>query len=81
MPKEIIYSRYLGNDEAPEPWVKIGWSKEAEHVELATLNADDYPLEPFPEANGWFVQMDRPGINRLIKALRQARDDAYGKDE
>lgn len=30
---------------------------------------------------GFFVDLDRGGINHLIKQLRMARDQAYGKDE
>lgn len=81
MPKEIIYGRYHGTDEDPEPEVRLGWSKEAGHVELATINVDGQVLHPTPEGNGWFVALDRYGINRLIKCLRQARDDAFGRDE
>lgn len=38
------------------------------------------PVEcPNGEA-GWFVQLDRAGINRLIHTLRRARDQAFGRD-
>lgn len=30
---------------------------------------------------GWFVQLDRDGINQLIRHLREARNQAYGRDE
>lgn len=33
--------------------------------------------EPF---DGWFVPLDRDGINKLIRDLRRARDAAYGAD-
>jgi hypothetical protein len=33
--------------------------------------------EPFL---GWFVTLNRDGINRLIRALRRARDEALGAD-
>jgi hypothetical protein len=29
---------------------------------------------------GWYMQLDRDGINRLIRSLRRARDAAFGKD-
>lgn len=29
---------------------------------------------------GWYCQLDRAGINRLIRLLRKARDAAYGSD-
>lgn len=31
--------------------------------------------------DGKFISLDRNGINRLIMALREARDDAFGKDQ
>jgi hypothetical protein len=30
---------------------------------------------------GLWATLDRSGINRLIKMLRKARDEAYGRDE
>lgn len=30
---------------------------------------------------GVWLTLDRPGINRLIRTLRRARDAAYGRDE
>lgn len=86
MPKVVIDDRFTGHDDdavaAGSPsQLKIGWSKEAEHVEVATIAPDDMVLHPTPEGNGWFVQMDRSSINRAIRALRQARDDAFGKDQ
>jgi hypothetical protein len=30
--------------------------------------------------NGWFVDLNREQINRLIRVLRRARDAAYGAD-
>lgn len=32
-------------------------------------------------ADGFFVDVDRRGINDLIRHLRRARDQAYGRDE
>ncbi len=31
--------------------------------------------------DGQYTDLDRHGINRLIRALREARDKAYGRDE
>lgn len=31
-------------------------------------------------SEGWYCQLDRNGINRLIRTLRKARDAAYGSD-
>lgn len=79
MPKEFIFSEF--GDNIPDLGLRIGWSKEHETVQIATVAADEIRLEPTPEGNGWFVSLDRHGINRAIKALRKARDDAFGKDE
>lgn len=39
-----------------------------------------------PDPDGWtwdgqFTDLDRHGLNQLIRALREARDKAYGRDE
>jgi hypothetical protein len=33
-----------------------------------------------PEMSGWFVDMDREQLNRMIRVLRRARDSAFGAD-
>lgn len=57
--------------------IKVGWSKEAGHVEIAVLPTYEHEHDGVT----WYTQFDRRGINRLIRVLRTARDDAYGKDE
>lgn len=34
-----------------------------------------------PAQQGWYVGLDRRGINDLIRVLRRARDQAFGRDE
>lgn len=95
MPKEVVRSRHEVDDGAG-PYVRLGWSKDAEVVELGTavpegegrlqLKSTDPADEGWGNVEGiedvgWFVQLDRPGINRLIRLLRQARDQAFGRDE
>ncbi len=85
MPKEYVEDKHAGHDNAEVAAgsafkVRVGWSKEAEHVEIATISTKLSYEESTPEGNGWFVQLDRSGINRLIRILRRARDDAYGSD-
>ena len=60
-----------------DSFVKLGWSKEGEHVEIAIMREADDEVHN----ERWHSQLDRTGINRLIRILRQARDDAYGRDE
>lgn len=82
MPKELIFQHTsYGDPDTRRPVTRVGWSKEAGHVEIATMMPDGIPLEPGPEANGWFMQLTRSEINQLIRVLRKARDQAYGKDE
>lgn len=61
--------------------VSLGWSKEQGSVQIATLADEGRVLNDLPEGNGWFVSLDRAGCNRLIRLLRKARDDAFGRDE
>jgi hypothetical protein len=56
--------------------VKVGWSKDLEHVEIAVIHHRDGAGDGDP--NCWHSQFDRDGINTLIRTLRKARDAAYG---
>lgn len=63
--------------------LEIGWAHE-KWVQVATTNAhsklsldEDGTPDPF---DGWHVTLDRDGINRAIRALREARDKAFGAD-
>jgi hypothetical protein len=53
--------------------LEISWTA-GSHVQAATLN-------PNTPDSGWYVDLDRAGCNRAIRALRRARDHAYGRDE
>lgn len=39
------------------------------------------PGTSFQHFGGWHVDLDRAGINDLIRVLRRARDQAFGRDE
>lgn len=60
--------------------VIVGWSKETGHVEIG-VNALEIATQHGSYDSGMFATFDRAGINRLIRTLRKARDDAYGRDE
>lgn len=75
------------NDEVVDGFrVEIGWEQDR-YAQVATTNVhstlrledDDTPenSEPF---KGWHVTLSREGINRTIRALRKARDAAFGAD-
>jgi hypothetical protein len=61
--------------------VKLTWSREdaGGYVQLVTFK-DDNSYESEHELP-MYVSLDRAGINRLIKHLRRARDQAFGADE
>lgn len=85
MPKEIVYSRYAQTaptEDVVEPFVHVGWTRDARHVEVATVMPDTSRelRSETPNHYGWHVQLDRDGINDLIHRLRKARDSAFGKD-
>lgn len=73
MPKEITYGR------PSDVNVEVGWTRNLPGVAVASLNESvgDGPADP---ARGWFAHLDREGVNRLIRALRKARDQSFGAD-
>lgn len=73
MPKELIHSATRSGD-GDSSRMQIGWSKEAEYVQVATSAGSS-------EHAGTFVTLDRHGINNAIRTLRRARDQAFGRDE
>ena len=72
-------------DPLPYPLrVQVGWSAtEYPTVQVSTVcpavNLAGQLLEQ-KNADGFYVHLDRDGINRLIRALRKARDAAFGAD-
>jgi hypothetical protein len=84
MPKEIIESTgpVVGSNNtlsAVSMAMSVAWGREGGHVQVGTYN----PLvldQHSPEA-GWYIDLDRAAINRLIRVLRRARDQALGRDE
>lgn len=77
-PPDCTGSRLVALDDSA---VKVGWSKDTEHVEIAIIQDRDREDGGVPDEDAWHSQMNRNGINRLIRILRRARDDAFGKDE
>lgn len=82
MPKENINDMVIRGFRTEVTWMP------EKHVQLATVNQQsklnlpgDNPGDPDQSFNGWRVTLDRDGINRLIRALRRARDSAFGRDE
>ena len=78
-------------DEPDSFRVEVGWKGLHDDipgvVQVATTNEhspftfpDTDPHTPTLPFHGWHATLDREGINLLIRALRKARDAAYGAD-
>lgn len=90
MPSEKIYRTITATeipsqpDLAPSPvtyreTLEVKWLPDRE----VSVSIEHEPLQGLPGEEPWAAAMtlDRGEINRLIKALRRARDTAYGRDE
>ena len=88
MPKEVVRA----NAEAPEgaiggyTVVEVGWSRETGHVQIVTKCLNDLggrlvEDEGIHYTDGMYASLDRRSINTLIRHLRRARDQAFGRDE
>ncbi len=80
MPRENINS----DDENAATRVEVCWQP-GRSVQVTTALREDIPCSSEAPAHtrytpGTYVSIDRAGINRLIRALRRARDAVFGKD-
>jgi hypothetical protein len=78
MPKEIIGRGIAPFNPTWDLGFEVTWGLDTESVQVASAN---FARAPYTEASGWRVDISRDNINRLIKVLRRARDQAYGVDE
>lgn len=76
MPKELVYGTVNAEPHVGSG-VEIGWGRDGQYVQMAT---GPVPVTGFDSERAHYVQLDRAGVNRLIRALRKARDQAYGRD-
>lgn len=82
MPVEYVRGEWMGDEEdGVETLVKVGWSPEAVQVACIGRATRTHDTIAASGDEGWYVTLDRYGINELIRRLRQARDKAYGRDE
>lgn len=85
MPKE-----YVGQAPQVDGSVTVKWGRDSAEVQLTVtgpvgwrgeLILSDSAIDP-DNALDWHVSLkQRFEVNRLIRLLRQARDQAFGKDE
>jgi hypothetical protein len=91
MPRETVFGNQLAldpNDPNPSvPIVDVMWSREAGYIQIVTKLTDPnggrftHDFEGVHYTDGMHVDLDRAGINTLIRNLRRARDQAFGRDE
>jgi len=84
MPKELICTGKTGESGS----VVVGWSKHAEKAQIGVQRVTGdtsmrvgVPCEPLVETSLFTDFTSRSQINALIRLLKQARDDAFGRDE
>jgi hypothetical protein len=88
MPKEMIKAESFD--------VEVSWGREMQCVSVATVMPDqrtaDEPADllelvnaapdGWKDARGLYASIEsRSGVNKLIRDLRRARDQAFGRDE
>jgi hypothetical protein len=83
MPKEIVVASwdYIPEDEEVEPLVEVSWQRGLEHVQVVTYSRSKITHDTADRDTAQFVTLNRTAINQLIRNLRKARDQSFGKDE
>lgn len=70
MPAEKFYPQ-TAVENKPSDMLELAWHRDYPGVYLTMLVS----------GTGSAIELDRSGLNRLIKALRKARDQTFGADE
>ncbi len=93
MPKEVTYGQQVysetSEDKPRVPQVNVLWGRDGGYVQIVTKATDaeggryagDYDECQSDVSDGFHVDLERGEINKLIRDLRRARDQAFGKDE
>lgn len=85
MPKELIHSdpALWNDDDENRGYLELRWSRETDSVQVASvvLRKSDHSPVTREVQGGWYIDLNRRSINQLIRNLRRARDQAFGKDE
>jgi len=71
MPAEKFYPTSAIENE-PSDNLEVAWHRDYPGVYLTLVTC---------EGGAHAVDLDRSGLNRIIKTLRKARDQTYGSDE
>lgn len=65
-------------DERLRAWTEL---KQGRVYMAGDPDAQTAPGTAFTLFDGWHVDLDRRQVNELIRVLRRARDQAFGRDE
>lgn len=72
MPKENVHTK------DPLERVEVRWQPD-QYVQIGTVKLAT-PDSEIAGVEGIYLDLDRYGVNRLITALRRARDAVFGRD-
>lgn len=78
MPSEKFHNSETAVEGQPNDRIEIGWSREQEYDGVYVTSVVELEDGP-PIVNA--IPLDRSGLNRMIRTLRKARDQVYGRDE
>lgn len=93
MPAEKVYGEQSVAESAATaerpaivPIVDVRWNREGGYVQIVTKAEDPFGGRAIEDEgvhylDGFYVDLDRQAINKLIRNLRRARDQAFGRDE
>lgn len=93
MPKEMVRSQYnyseprTSDDKTPlvRLGVHVGWTKAERYVDgmgaPVEISCELIYADHTTRDGGPSVPLSRSDLNNLIRVLRKARDQAYGRDE
>lgn len=88
MPKEVVRADAGAPDGAVGGYtvVEVGWGHGTGEVQLVSRCLNDLGGRLVEDdglhyTDGMWAHLDRRGINDLIRHLRRARDQAFGRDE
>ena len=81
MPKENINSDLIDDTGKAVTRAELSWKADPGWVQITTSMQSSGTVDvPDGYETGAYVQLNREACNRLIRALRKARDAAYGAD-
>lgn len=77
MPKERIYTQQPETKDQPGQHVHVQWGQGKPDINIGTVHDNPDGSEDL----AYFVNVrSREIVNRMIRTLRRARDQAFGKD-